>query len=84
LDQSNYLANQKQGEVNKKYNLSPPTLSMGTLQKNISHSQVLITDLFPFPTHKTEIGIASRWEATNINPLGLIKLSSQSETGRSQ
>jgi hypothetical protein len=30
---------------------------------------------------KTEIGTASRWETSNSNPLGPIKLSSQSETG---
>ncbi len=36
---------------------------------------------FSNPTHKTKTGIANRWEITNSNPAGPIKLSSQSIAG---
>jgi hypothetical protein len=39
--------------------------------------------LFSNSTHKTKIGTANRWETSNSNLPGLIKLSSQSETGGS-
>jgi len=32
--------------------------------KNNSHIQVLVTNFFSNPTHKTESGTASRWETT--------------------
>jgi hypothetical protein len=51
-DQSNYLANQKQGTIHKKKN---------------SGIQVLVINFFSNPTHKTEIGTASRWETSNGN-----------------
>jgi hypothetical protein len=50
------------------------------LCKNIAHSY----QLFPFPTHQTETGKVSMWETNKINPLGPIKLASQTETRRSQ
>jgi len=50
--------------------------------KSISHLQVLVTNFFSTPTHKTET--TSRWETTNSNPLDQIKLSTQLETGNSQ
>jgi hypothetical protein len=37
--------------------------------------------LFSNPTHQTKTGTAHRWETTNNNPPGPIKLSSQSTTG---
>jgi len=53
--------------------------------KNNSHIQVVVTNFFSNSTHKTETGTASWWETTtNSNPLGPIKLSSQSETGSNQ
>jgi hypothetical protein len=57
-------------------------LVTATPWKNISHIQVFVTNFFfPNPTNKTETAIASRWETSNCNnPLGPIKLSSQSET----
>ncbi len=36
---------------------------------------------FSNPTQKTKTGTANRWETTNSNPPGLIKLSSQSTAG---
>ncbi len=48
-----------------------------TLQKYFGHPSVYN------PTHKTETGIANRWETTNNNPLRPIKLYNQSEETRS-
>jgi hypothetical protein len=63
---------------------SLPTLSMG-LCKNISHIQALVTNFFPTPPIKLKRGLLLGGRLLgNINPLGPIKLSSQSETGRSQ
>jgi len=44
---------------------SSPTLSMWPCKKNLkyfSHSYFSYYNFFPNPTHKTKIGIASRWE----------------------
>jgi hypothetical protein len=41
--------------------------------KNNSHIQVLVTNFFSNPTHKTKIGTASMWDITNSNPVGPIK-----------
>jgi hypothetical protein len=58
---------------------SPPTLSIWP-SKHVSHIQVLVTNFFSNPTHKTE----TRWETANSKPLGPIKLSNPSETRSSQ
>jgi hypothetical protein len=48
-------------------------------------SKVLVTKFISNATHKIGTsGTASGWKTTNNNPLGPIKLSSQSETGSSQ
>jgi len=58
--------------------VSPPTLCISPC-KTISHIQVLITNFFPTPPRqRTEIETASRWETTDSNPLGPIKLFTQS------
>jgi hypothetical protein len=47
---------------------SPAMLSMRPSIKHISHIQGLVTYfLFSNPTHKTETGIANRWETTKSN-----------------
>jgi hypothetical protein len=63
--------------VNKSISSSAQYL---TLQKHFSHPDLVIY-LFPNPTHKTKTGTASRWETTNSNLPGPIKLSSQSTAG---
>ncbi len=50
------------------------------------HTKVVFTSkssylLFSNPAHKTKTGIADRWETTNSNPPGPIKLSSQPTAG---
>ncbi len=43
--------------------------------------QVLVTDFSPTPLIKLKLGLQSTWDTTTSNPLGAIKLSSQSEIG---
>ncbi len=50
------------------------------LEKYFSHPRLVIY-LFSNTSHKTKIGIVNRWETTNSNPPGPIKLSSQSTEG---
>jgi hypothetical protein len=58
---------------------SPVMLSMWPCKK-ISWIQVWLFT-FSNPTQKTKTGTANRWETTNSNPPGPIKLSSQSTAG---
>jgi hypothetical protein len=52
--------------------------------KHVSHIQVLVTNFVSNPNPKNETGTGSRCETIiNSNPLGPIKLSTQSETTRS-
>jgi hypothetical protein len=51
-----------------------------TLQKYFSHPNLVI-HFFPNPTHKTKTVTANTWETADSNPLGPIKLSSQSTAG---
>jgi hypothetical protein len=48
-----------------------------SLQKYFSIPSLVIY-FFSNPTHKPKTGTANRWETTNSNPLGPLKLSSQS------
>jgi hypothetical protein len=50
------------------------------LQIYFSHPSLIIY-FFSNPTHKPKTGTANRWQTTNINPLGPLKLSSQSTAG---
>jgi hypothetical protein len=59
---------------------STEVLLMWPCKKNlISKFSYLL--LFPHPTHKTKTGTTNKWETTNSNPPGPIKLSSQSTAG---
>jgi hypothetical protein len=51
-----------------------------TLPKHFSHPS-LVFFVFLNPTHKTKTGTENEWETTDSNPLGAIKLSSQSTVG---
>jgi hypothetical protein len=49
-----------------------------------NHAKIFRTSTFSYllflnPIHKTKIGIANRWKTSNSNPVGPIKLSSQSK-----
>jgi len=53
--------------------------------KRFLAAKVLVINFISNATHKIGTsGTASGWKPTNNNPLGPIKLSSQSETGSSQ
>ncbi len=53
------------------------------LSKDISHIQVSFYLLTFFQPHPQNFGSSCKWKTTNSNPLGPIKLSTQSETGTS-
>ncbi len=61
---------------------SPPDYGMGKPSKTFLTSNLGTNS--SNPTHKTKTGTANSWETTTSNPIGLIKLSSQSETGSNQ
>jgi hypothetical protein len=52
----------------------PPNMFLTHIQRISSY---YLTFFQPPTTHTTETGTASRWETSNSNPLGPIKLSSQ-------
>jgi hypothetical protein len=54
--------------------------------KNISQIQVLVITFFPTPPIKLKPGlqVVGTWKATNSNPVGPTKLSSQSEKENSE
>jgi hypothetical protein len=44
---------------------SPPSISVCDSAKNVSHIQVLVTNLFPTPPIKLKVrGTVSRWKTT--------------------